>query len=556
MPPGKTNFHLVPPTVAPIVFMQKTLLPYPQVPQLAKTDVAYAIGDPRLRPFYTYEPVLAGLEHALEQRAKTPGPRTELVQVLREQYQALPQLSPVQANLEALLQEDTFTVTTAHQPSLFLGPLFFLYKAVTTINLAETVQRNASNGRRIVPVFVLGSEDHDLAELNSIQLFGKKLTWESTEQGAVGSMPTAGLTDVLAELKTILGESEAAQSLFARVEQAYTQAPTLAAATQALLHDLFGRYGLVVVDMNDARLKRHFIPVMRAEILEQPAYRIVNETNARLQAVGFKTQAVPREINLFYLQPGSRERITQLAGGPTITYQVLNTELTFSQEELLAELEQYPERFSPNVVLRPLFQETILPNLAYVGGGGELAYWLERKDLFAHFDLPFPVLIRRNSVLWLDRETGKKLGKLHFTALQLFDDTESLIRTFVAARADGEVDLTAELRALHEIFDRITQKAQAVDPTLEKAVRAEEVKYAGGLEQWQSRLVRAEKQKHEVAINQLRALKEKLFPANGLQERTDNFLPYLLKYGDGFMDTLKENLDPLEAGFVILEEEN
>ncbi len=530
--------------------MQKTLLPYSQVPQLAKTDVAYATGDPRLRPFYTYEPTLDCFAKAIADRDAITYPRADLVETLREQYQTLPVQSAVQENIEALRQDHTFTITTAHQPSLFLGPLFFLYKALTTINLAEAVQKTRSDGQRVVPVFVLGSEDHDLEELNSIHLFGKKLTWASTEQGAVGSMHTSGLGGVLAELKNILGGSEAAAALFARVERAYTQAPTLAAATQAMLHDLFGRFGLVVIDMNDARLKRHFIPIMRAEILEQPAHRLVQETIGRLQALGFKTQAAPREINLFYLQPGSRERITQVAG----RYQVLNTELTFSQDELLAELDAHPERFSPNVVLRPLFQETILPNLAYVGGGGELAYWLERKDLFEHFGRPFPMLLRRNSALWLDRDAGKKLAKTGFTATRLFEDTEGLVRAFIAAHADGEVDLSAEIGSLHQLFDQVAKKATVVDPTLEKAVRAEEVKFAGALEQWQSRLLRAEKQKHEVAISQLRALKEKLFPANGLQERTDNFLPYLLKYGDGFVDTLKENLDPLEAGFVVLEE--
>ncbi len=533
--------------------MQKTLLPYPQVPQLAKTDVAYATGDPRLRSFYQYEPRLTHFAAVANER-KRDYPRADLVRVLTEQYQPLPKRPLVEQNIAALQHGDTYTVTTAHQPNLFLGPLYYLYKAVTTINLAEAVQREGGDGRRIVPVFVLGSEDHDLAELNAIQIFGKKLVWSSTEQGAVGSMQTAGLHDVLMELKTVLGESEAAQALFARVERAYTQAPTLASATQAMLHDLFGRYGLVVLDMNDARLKRHFIPIMRAELLEQPAYRIVNETIAQLQQLGFKTQAAPREINLFYLQPGSRERITLDATGPEPAYQVLNTDLTFTRAEILAELERHPERFSPNVVLRPLYQETILPNLAYVGGGGELAYWLERKALFEHFGRPYPVLVRRNSVLWLDREMGKKMGKFQFPAARWFEDTETLVRAFVAANSAGEVDLADEIQTLHQLFDRVAQKALTVDPTLEKAVRAEEVKFAGGLEQWQSRLVRAEKQKHEVAISQLRALKEKLFPANGLQERSDNFMPYLLKYGDAFIDTLKAQLDPFESGFVILED--
>ncbi len=529
--------------------MHKTLLPFDKVPQLAKTDVAYATGDTRLRPFYQHEPTPDSFAAIIAERERTTYPREALVSVLKEQYDSLPEQPAVAENTGALLDKHTFTVTTAHQPSLFLGPLYFLYKALTTINLAESVQAQNA-GKRIVPVFVLGSEDHDLEELNSIHLFGKKLSWSTEEKGAVGSMHTAGLAPVLTELKSILGESEAATALYARVETAYTKSATIAEATQAMLHDLFGRYGLVVLNMNDARLKKHFIPVMKAELLEQPCFKIVGETSARLNEMGFKTQAVPREINLFYLQPGMRERIVL----EDDTYKVLNTTLAFSREEIVAEVENHPERFSPNVVLRPLFQEIILPNLAYVGGGGELAYWLERLPLFRHFGVPFPALIRRNSVLWLDRDAGKKLQKFGFTPAEFFTDTEALVRIYVGKNAAGEISLEQEISDLKKIFDRIAAKATAIDPTLEKAVRAEEVKTAGGLEQWEGRLVRAEKQKHEVTLNQLRALKEKLYPGNGLQERHDNFMPFLLKYGDAFIETLKEHLGPFDAGFVVLEE--
>jgi bacillithiol biosynthesis cysteine-adding enzyme BshC len=519
------------------------------VPQLSKTDIAYATGDSRLRPFYEHEPALGSFSNVIAAREKAEYPRQTLTEVLKEQYRGLPQQEKVAQNIAVLADKNTFTVATAHQPAIFLGPLYFLYKALTAINLAEDV--GAKNpGKRIVPVFVLGSEDHDLEELNSINLFGKKLVWQTAEKGAVGSMSTASLAPVLEELKSILGENEAAKAVFSRVEKAYSEQKTVGEATQAMLHDLFGKYGLVVLNMNDARLKRLFVPILKAELLEQPSFKIVNETTAQLNSLGFKTQAVPREINLFYMTPGLRERIVLENGA----YKVLNTDLVFSEKEMLAEVENCPERFSPNVVLRPLFQELILPNLAYVGGGGELAYWLERRPLFGHFGVPFPALVRRNSVLWLDREAGKKLQKFGFSPADFFKDTDSLIRNFIEKNASGEVNLELEINDLKKIFDRLAAKATAIDPTLEKAVRAEEVKAVGSLEQWQSRLVRAEKQKHEVTLNQIRASKEKYFPGGGLQERHDNFIPYLLKYGDAFFEELKANLEPFDAGFVILEE--
>jgi bacillithiol biosynthesis cysteine-adding enzyme BshC len=530
--------------------VHKTLLPFDKVPQLSKTDIAYATGDSRLRPFYEYEPSLESFSKIISEKSKAEFPRAPLVETLQEQYQNLPKEPKSSENIAALADKNTFTIVTAHQPSLFLGPLYFLYKALTTINLAEAAEAR-NPGKRVVPVFVLGSEDHDLEELNSINLFGKKLVWHAEEKGAVGSMSTASLAPVLEELKTILGESDSAKAVFSRVEKAYSQQKNIADSTQAMLHDLFGRYGLVVLNMNDARLKRHFIPVLKAELLEQPCFKLVNDVCHKLNELGFKTQAAPREINLFYMMPGLRERIVLENG----VYKVLNTDLVFSKEEMLAEVENHPERFSPNVVLRPLFQEMILPNLAYVGGGGELAYWLERKPVFEHFGVQFPMLVRRHSVLWLDRDAGKKLQKFGFSPAQFFDDTDALIRNFIEKNAEAEISLAQEIKDLHQIFDHLAAKATAIDPTLEKAVRAEEVKAVGSLEQWQSRLVRAEKQKHEVTLNQIRAGKEKYFPSSGLQERHDNFMPYLLKYGDAFIETLKANLAPFDKGFVILEEE-
>jgi len=528
--------------------MRKTLIPFSEVPQLAKTDLAYAALDPALRPFYRYEPRAENFSKAIADRARTPVDREILTRVLQAQYEKLPDTEFALTQINSLLDAETYTVTTAHQPCLFLGPLYFVYKAVTTIKLAAKVQE--ATGKKIVPVFVLGSEDHDLDELNHIHLFNKELRWEPGLSGPVGFMPAGTLGPVLAALKEMLGNTENAQTLWQKIEHSYSRAETFADATQALLHACFGRFGLVVFTMSHVDLKRRFIPVMRDELLHQTAGTLVNETIEQLNALGFKTQAAPREINLFYLLPGQRERIVF----ENDRYQILNTDLTFTQEEILNELEAHPERFSPNVVLRPLFQEKILPNLAYVGGGGELAYWLERQSLFAHFQIPYPILVRRNSVLWFDKDSIKRSLKFSFPASRYFEDTETLIRAYVASQAEADVNLVDEIDALRQIYDHLARKAQAIDPTLENAVRADEVKMTGHLQQWESRLVRAEKQKHEVALNQLRNLKEKLFPGNGLQERSDNFIPYYLKYGEPFFDQLMAYLDPLESGFVLLED--
>ncbi|NUO02210.1 MAG: bacillithiol biosynthesis BshC, partial [Saprospiraceae bacterium] len=293
-----------------------------------------------------------------------------------------------------------------------------------------------------------------------------------------------------------------------------------------------------------------FEPYMRRELLEQASRQLVETTATALEAAGFSGQAHARNINLFYMRENLRERIVEEGG----RYTVLHTDFSFTKDELLEELAQHPDRFSPNVILRPLYQECILPNLAYVGGGGEIAYWLERKSQFAYFGLNFPMLVRRNSALWIDKNTGKRIDKLGLRAEDLLEDTEGLIRRYVQAHAGAELSLAEEKKTLEETFRSIGLKATNIDPTLEKTVLAETAKQLKSLEQLEERLLRAEKQRHEVAVNQLRALRDKLFPGNGLQERHDNLLPYFLTYGWDFFHVLKEHLHPLEPGLVVISE--
>lgn len=528
--------------------MKKTLVPWTEVPQLAKSDIAYATGDPLLRPFYVYEQQLSVFNEVIEARSAFPTQRTALADVLETQYARLPHIPAVSDHIRSLREPNTFTVTTAHQPCLFLGPLYFIYKAVSAIKLARSITNSNTHGSRVVPIFVLGSEDHDLEELNHVQLFNRKLVWEPGQRGPVGSIGADTLQPVMEELRSLLGESDAAESVFKRIYSAYAGGKTFAEATQALLHDVFGAYGLVVLNTSDVILKRQFVPFMKDDLVRQTAYRVVGDTISELGHAGFRAQAAPREINLFYMRDGFRERIVREEN----LYKVLNTGFSFTENEILSELEAHPEHFSPNVVLRPLFQELILPNLAYVGGGGELAYWLERRAFFELSGVHFPVLVRRHSVMWLEQDVVRKIEKAGFTAATFFGDTEALIREFILNHASGEVSLRDEITNLRQIYNTLAAKALVIDPTLEKAVRAEEVKAVSALEHWEGRLVRSEKQKHETTVNQIRSLKQKLFPNNGLQERTENFIPYLLKYGDGFVASLMEQFEPFDPGFLVL----
>ncbi|MEM8584735.1 MAG: bacillithiol biosynthesis cysteine-adding enzyme BshC, partial [Bacteroidota bacterium] len=456
--------------------------------------------------------------------------------------------NPPTDQIEALGSKHGFSVITAHQPSLFTGPLYFIYKICSCINLARQLN-SAYPDRTVVPVFITGGEDHDFEEINHLHLYGKTISWQEDQGGPVGKLPTSSLTPVLEELKGILGDRETALHIFERIQKHFTEQAHYGPATVAFVHDLFSRFGLVVADMSRVAFKQAFISHIKKEIFEQPSQALIEATQATLDKQGFGAQAHAREINFFYLQQGRRDRIALNEAGH---YEVIDTELRFTPEELHREIDKNPERFSPNVVMRPIYQETIFPNLAYIGGGGELAYWLERQSQFEDFGVNFPMLIRRNSVLWIDRGSQKKMDKLGLTVQDLTEDADLIIRRFVEEQSDNELSLAEELDQLQQLFNSIAEKAKQIDPTLAKAVKAEHARQAKTIENLEGRLRRTEKQRFDTAMNQIRGLRDKLFPNNGLQERYDNFLGIYLQEGEQMLDKLVEELDPLIPGLIVI----
>jgi len=523
--------------------------PFQEVPQFSAKDIAYATGTDALKPFYKYPVTMESFAKVIEDRKAIPVNRQVLVESLRRQYAGLATTELVKANIEALLSENTFTIITAHQPVLFTGPLYYIYKIISTIRLVENLSKTYPD-YQFVPVFISGSEDHDFDEINHTHLFGRSVSWQNDEKGACGMMSTASLSTPLAELKTILGNDDRAQRAYQLIEAAYTGHQTYGAASQALVNSLFADLGLVVVNMNDVALKRLFIPYLEREIFEHFSHPYVTATQKELDQVGFGNQAYARDINVFYLREQIRARIEQDGDH----YQVVDTDYRFSTEALKQEIHEHPEHFSPNVVLRPIYQEVIFPNLAYIGGGGELSYWLERKRQFEAFGLNFPMLIRRNSALWVDKGSAKKLQKTGLHINDLFEETEALLKHYVTENTENEINLKAEKAAIEEVLTRIATKATEVDPSLKGKVMAENAKIIKTIEQLEGRLMKAEKDRFEVALNQIRKLKEKLFPNNGLQERHENFLALYIRYGKDFFEILKGHLDPLEEGIVVFVE--
>jgi bacillithiol biosynthesis cysteine-adding enzyme BshC len=518
---------------------------YNRIRSLSHTDLAYINHDPALRPFYQYEASLAQLKDVIDERKKHSIDRPRLLDALQRQYTALGAELPTGA--AQLAAENTFTVTTAHQPLLLTGPLYHIYKIASVINLARQINAEYTD-QVTLPVFVIGSEDHDWDELNHFHLFGKKQVWEKETGGPAGRFDIEGLAVIIETVADKILNEQYGSELIGLLREAHDRATTYAQFHQALLIALFGKHGLVVLNMDDAELKRAFIPVMRKELVEQFSHKHVTPSQQSLEKQGFKPQAHCRELNLFYLSPGRRERI-ELIGDE---YVLVESGRRFSTDEMLAELENHPESFSPNVIMRPLYQEFTLPNLAYIGGGGEVAYWLERKTQFAAAGIPYPMIVRRNSLLLIDENTKGQIEKADLAWEDLLDDYDAIVKKYLLSHSNGDLNAEAELQLIRQAYEALANKATHIDPTLSTAIQAEEQKQLKQFEQLSTRLLRAAKHNEENSLKRIQRLKEKLFPGNGLQERYDNVIPYYAVHGDALLTQLIEICNPFDERFTAV----
>ena len=475
--------------------------------------------------------------------------RDILAQALEKQYKNLSISKETYQNIEALRQENTFTITTGHQLSLFTGPLYFIYKIVTTIVSCQQLKKLYPQ-YNFVPIYWMATEDHDFEEINHFSFRGQKLSWHAEQSGMVGDFSTEGLERISHILKVLLGKSHQGQYLASLFERAYEQHKTLASATRYLVNELFTPYGLVIIDGNDKSLKELLVPYFKRELLENASHKEVEKTLAYIKSVNknYPEQVHPREINIFYVKDGIRERIVKDEQG----YTVLNTSIRFSEEEILRHLECFPEYFSPNVILRPLYQEVILPNLAYIGGGGEIAYWLELKDMFAQYKVPFPMLMLRNSVLLISEAQEKKLHKLGLTHYDIFLKNNILENKITQRLSEYPIDFSTQRACLQEHFAQLHQIAAHTDKSFLGAVKAQEAKQLKGLDNLEKRLLKAQKKKYRETLDRVIDLRVSLFPKESLQERVDNFSEYMIESQGQFIDTLVKHLSPFDFRFVIL----
>ncbi len=534
--------------------MEATCISYKETGSFSPTVINYLADAPSLKPFYSYRPTLQDFARLLENK-KVSANRQALTGILSEQYQsantkaARPFAAAVDHNIELLKADTTYTVTTGHQLNIFAGPLYFIYKIVTAIKLARQL-KEAFPDKNFVPVYWMATEDHDFAEINYTSIGGKRVEWDFAAAGATGRLSTKTMRQALNQYKGVLGMEGFGSELADIIETAYTAFDKLADATRYLADALFGRYGLVIIDADTPELKQQFAPFIEQDILHQHSFKNISATDEELKTIDVHLQVNPREINFFYLLDNLRERLVV----EDDRYRVLNTEISFSAEELKEEIGRHPERFSPNVVMRPLYQEVILPNIAYIGGGAEIVYWLQLKRNFDFYKVGFPILLLRNSGLVIRQETAAKINRLNFSAGDLFKDTDNLKNAWIKANSQHNLSLQEESREIQAIFERIKLRSYKIDATLSPSASAVQARLNHALSNLEKKLTRAEKRNYSTRIEQIDHIRQELFPKNSLQERTENFGLFYVKWGQHFIDELIRAFEPLDFRFTVLTE--
>ena len=524
-----------------------TYIPYQSTNSFSSLIYDYLAGKEHLKQFFKHAPTIEGVKSAIAARKKFSTNRNLIHDAFNEAYQnALPK-DIQSANISLLKNENTFTICTAHQPNIFTGYLYFIYKTSHVIAIAKKLKAEIPE-YNFVPVFYIGSEDNDFDELSKFKLNGKSFQWSSDQKGAVGRMKVdKNLLNLLEEVNKEVSHLPFGPALMDMLKKAYAKGNDIAGATFSLLNDLFAEEGLLVLQPDNPGLKKSIQQIMKDDLLNQSTEKIVGATNKLIEE-NYKLQVNPRPVNLFYLRDGIRNRIDKRGN----VYTVDDTIIKFTEQEIIQELEEHPDRFSPNVILRGIYQETILPNILFVGGGSEVAYWMQLKDLFHHYEVPFPILVLRNSFMLMDSIQDHKLKELQLSPADLFKDEIQLSNEYVQQLAGREIHLKNEEEESKKLFQQLKTTVSAFDKTLIQHVHALETVHFKKLSALEKKMLKAERNKQSTQLQRIWKLKSSIFPNNSLQERFENFMPYYAQYGPDFINCILTHSLSLEQEFGVI----
>lgn len=503
----------------------------------------------------------AGVRRAAADRAAGhPRDRATLADVLLEQNTRWGLGPKTRGHIEALRREDAVAVVTGQQVGFLTGPLYTVYKTITALQLAERLAEET--GRPVVPVFWVEGEDHDFEEIAGVKVLKRnepldvRYTGHAPPKdgnaGAVGRLRLSGaVEEALAQLSEALPPTEFKDDLMAGVREAYAPDVRLEDAFVNLLRRLFPEAGLVFLNPDNVRLKALTRPLFRREIEDgEAAAACIKAASEKLRGP-FHAQVQARPSNLFLLSEGGRYPLDLEDGH----FRLRGRGQSFTEEKLLGLLEEAPERFSPNVILRPLMQDLLVPTAAYVAGPSEVSYFAQYKDVYAWAGLPMPVIYPRASATLVESKVQKVLDRYDLAVPDFEDEVEKVFHRLVVSGIEAGVDdaFKNATRHLHQAIEELKPKVQEVDRTLVKSAEATRAALVKELERFKERVVKAEKRSQDAVRGRLEKAAAGLYPGGVLQERALSPLYFLNKYSPDLLDGLRASLSLDTTAHQVLE---
>ena len=523
---------------------------YNDTNQFSKLFVDYTEQKDNLKKLISEYPKIENFKKQIKVKSESfdHSIRPIIKTVIKNQYKGISLNNIQKKNLNLILNKNTFTVTTGHQLNIFTGPLYFIYKIFSTINLTEILKKKYPK-YDFVPMYWMATEDHDFEEINNFYCFDRVFNWDSNQSGCVGGFNTDSINNTIEELDVEISNFKSYSKIISIIKNSYLNSNNLSDATRKFVNELFKEYGLLIIDPNDKQLKSNFSKIIKSELLENLIYNHSKEYTSLIKELGYKVQVNPRDINLFYIENGKRVRIVKRKND-FITNDKVNS---WTENEIIEEIKSSPERFSPNVLLRPLYQEFILPNLCYVGGPSEICYWLQLKSVFDASNISYPLLLNRNSALLISEKQSSFLKKNKLDVKDLLMEKNELEKKLVKTYSKIKFDFLPLEKALNNQFSKLRKIAEKTDKSFIGSLHAQEKKQIKGLQNLKKRLLKAEKKYHYEKINKIIEFQKSFFPSGIFQERIVNFIEFCKEDRSSFLKKLKENLNPLNNKFTVIE---
>ncbi len=496
--------------------------------------------------------------------------RATVVAAIRAYHQTLGQIgTAVAENIELLESPDTLAIVTGQQTGVLDGPLYTFYKAFTAVELARSL-RERFPGQSFVPVFWLETEDHDLEEILSVQVLNGEGKLESIrympaalaaspdvqwrKQAGPTMLEEAPLLEFFEKLRSALQGTDFSAEVFDLMQRCYAPSATFAQAFASLLLCYFAEDGLLIMDANSKELKSLSKDLFRREIETSPqlSEKIVLQS-VKVEET-YHAQIKPRALNLFYVDE-SGDRLPMMerekTAGSDREFFFKGSRQTFTLAALLLALEEHPERFSPNVVMRPLYQDTLLPTAAYIAGPGEMAYFAQLRPAYEWAALPMPLIHPRVTATLIEERLERVFDKFHIAPEDILSDAhgqntallDTMIETELAPRFEKVLtEMDASLESLR-------QNVSQADPTLDGALTSLKGKVLTAVRDFEGKTLAAERKRHATTKAQLDKVLAALLPSGELQERKLNLVYFLNKYGPKFFEMVKQLLRPVALNF-------